>query len=230
MDDVAGPAVVVVGASAAAAGGGAQTSAGVEDDVATPAGVGDGTPTAANRDDVAASAEAGDGRHPIRGGDPSPPSTRPGARPGAARAVSRAGNVATPGGGGRELGRESMLDCAVFDAAASDLGGSPERDRRPPAAGAAMREARAAAASAAAAVEAADGVGEDDTNARAIGSAARAWRGEGVQLREDAESSLDLVSAAKMAAGGRRSMRRRQSRPRGRASHIPNRRPKFSCW
>ena len=64
-----------------------------------------------------------------------------------------------------------------------------------------MREARATAASAAAAVEAADGVEDDDADARAMGSTARAWRGEGVQLREDTESSPDLVSAVEMVAG-----------------------------
>ena len=58
-----------------------------------------------------------------------------------------------------------------------------------------MREVRAATAITAVAVEAADGVGDDDADVRAMGSTARAWRGEGVQLRQDTESSPDLVLA-----------------------------------
>ena len=91
-----------------------------------------------------------------------------------------------------------MPDCTIGDAATSGLGGSPARDRRPPAAEAAMREARAAAAIAAAAV---DGVEEDEADASAMGSTLRALRG-GVHPREDAESTPDLVLAEEMAAGG----------------------------
>nr|XP_020188666.1 glycine-rich protein 1-like [Aegilops tauschii subsp. strangulata] len=157
-------------ASATAAGGGGGASTGVEDTVPASAGVGDDLPTI----EVGTDSVVLLGAESAEAGDPSPPTTRPGARSGAARAASRAENATTPVGGFRGRGRERMPDCAVGGAATSDLGGSLARDRRPPAAGAAMREARAAAASAAAAAEASYGVGDDDADARALSSASRA--------------------------------------------------------